>query len=105
MSTKVKIGIAIIVALGAAYAFWPRDDENKLPDVPEARVGQATTPAEAKTAQAPLKTAEATAKVAEKKPEAESTVISLEPARGSIVGRVTKMDDTPIPGATVTALR
>ena len=53
MSTQIKIGIGIILALGVAYAFWPRDDENKLPEVPETKVGRATPPAETKTIQMP----------------------------------------------------
>jgi RNA polymerase sigma-70 factor (ECF subfamily) len=52
MSTKIKIGIAIIVALGVAYAFWPRSDEVKPPEVPKAEVVEPSAPVARKAAEA-----------------------------------------------------
>lgn len=39
MGTKVKVAIAVVAALGVAYAFWPKDEviPHKLPEVETTR--------------------------------------------------------------------
>ncbi len=105
MSTKVKIGIAVIAALGVAYAFWPRDDKVDLPGSETVKSTPTTNEKAAESESAPGKEVEVAAKVAEKEPEAQAAPISLEPARGSIVGVVTDQNRVPIPNATVRAFR
>jgi RNA polymerase sigma-70 factor (ECF subfamily) len=107
MSTKIKIGIAVLVALGAAYALWPRD-EVEPPEVPKAEIAQPVAPVAKKAGEAEpavAKEGEATREAAKPQPEAAPEPISLEPARGSIVGVVTDQDGAPIAGASVKALR
>jgi len=107
MSTKVKIAIAVIVALGVAWAFWPQGERVAPPEVPGAESSEPVPPLkkiEAKAEPAPVQEAEATAAVAEPEPLARPSAISLEPARGSIVGLVTDPNGAPIPGAAVRAL-
>jgi RNA polymerase sigma-70 factor (ECF subfamily) len=107
MSTKIKIGIAVIVALGAAYAFWPRD-EVEPPEVPKAEVVKPAAPVAKKASEAEpsaAKQADVTAKAANPTAEAAPAPISLEPRRGSIVGVVTDQNGAPIAEASVKALR
>ena len=105
MSTKVKIGIAVIVALGVTYAFWPRDDEVQIPEVGTMKPALPVVVRAKKDEPTPVKGPEVAVKDAGKEQGGKLTPISLEPSRASIVGRVTKSDGTPVPGATVSALR
>ncbi len=102
MSMKIKIGIAVLVALGVAYAFWPRDGMTP-PLVPESEADKSER-AVAKTAQE-TGPAEETAEITEKEPEVHAELLSLEPERGSIVGRVVNTGGAPISGAAVKAFR
>ena len=104
MSMKLKIGIAIVLAFGVTYAFWPRDEVKP----PEVEVSGPTPPIAEKREGAeptPMNKAESVVEVVEKKPGAKPSTISLEPARGSIVGVVTDQNGAPIPEAMVRALR
>ena len=103
---QIKIGIGIVLALGVAYAFWPRE-EVKPPLVPKAKIAQPVAPVAKKAAEAGPAAArepEATAKLAEPQPEAAPAPISLKPARGSIVGVVTDQKGAAIAGALVQSL-
>jgi protocatechuate 3,4-dioxygenase beta subunit len=107
MSTKIKIAIAVIVAAGVTYAFWPRD-EVKPPEVPEAQVSppvRAVAEKKDDAESAAAKEIETPAKITEKRPAIGPSVISLEPAQGTIVGTVTDPHGAPIPNARVRALR
>jgi len=107
MSTKIKIAIAVIVAAGVTYAFWPRDGVEP-PEAPKTEVRPAAPPVHLKDEAAratPVSETAATAAVVGKETAPAPTAISLEPARGTIVGRVTDQDGAAIPDAVVRALR
>lgn len=109
MSTKaIKISIAALLVLGAAYAVWPRGTDVAPPSI-EASGPAASARPSAEPAQTPpvTKTEAGTVADADRSagPKDEPPAISLVPARGSIVGVVTDDTGAPIPGATVRALR
>jgi len=112
MSTKaIKIGIAILIALGVAYAVWPGESEVKPPDLPDAEPRRTESPATTKK-ELPLADPAGGAEVKVGKPTAATptsrdatALLALTPARGSIVGRVADTHGAAIPGARVRALR
>jgi len=108
MSTKVKIGIAVLAGLGVAYAFWPRDGV-KPPEVPESEVSkpmQAAAKTTPDTGPAAAKAVEARPGPPEETTPVRSTAAApMETKRGAIVGPVTDPGGAPIAGASVRALR
>jgi len=109
MGTKIKIGIAAIIVLASAYAFWPRSDAVEPPEVDRAEVARSSEPKREPEVEPskPRKAADIRGAVtAEPRLEkSRPALVSLELARGSIVGQVTEIDGTPIAGAPVRALR
>ena len=107
MSTKIKVGIAIILAVGVAYAFWPRAEVKPLEEPAVETVQPAAREDHDATRPDPIAatTAEPRAIASEPQSTAMPKPISLEPTRGAIVGAVTEPDGTPIAGASVEALQ
>jgi RNA polymerase sigma-70 factor (ECF subfamily) len=103
MSTKIKIGIALVVALGVAYAFWP-PDKVKPPEMPRAEVVQPAASVAKKAAKA-----EPRPQVLQPAPAPRVTPPPDEPQstvgrRPGVHGRVITLEGRPIAGATVRLL-
>ncbi len=111
MSTKVKIGIAALLVVGTAttFMFWPREEEPRLPAVPGTEEHRPTAAPVKKTteAAAPATNGRDDTEVPARKTAApgKKPAAVLVPKRGSIVGTVTDLEGTPLPGATVAAFR
>jgi len=105
MGMKVKIGLAAVAALTVALVFWPRSDGVQIPGD---QIDKHVPPVVEKANEGKPENGESskeTAGTTGKKPGPEPALISLTPARGSIVGRVTDQDNMPIPEARIRAFR
>ena len=107
MSTKIKIGIALLLAIGLAYTFWPRSENRKTEERTETEASQpapTVTRKDETIAPAPVKEANVTTGTANQKPAALPAAVpppAAGPTAAQVTGTVTTETGQPIPEAKI----